>query len=394
MILIHLKCLLIEIYFSFFFFRYIHSDQNMFGNVVAVSRVPGEDKHIVSKKDNTTGINRAAESQHAKRPAREKGERVRINISGQIFETYQNTLICKSGSIFQLNGISRFFDEEKKEYYFERDSKSFEAILVYMQCGHCEKPDKIPYKIFLEELQYFGFGDLAFKIYNDKCAGYQNVQFKEDDMLTTRGYLWHILEYPGMDTVSRLLTLFSTFLILLSTSLICIETIPSIKSSEYRYVLNNIQLVCVIWFTLETGTRFITCYEKKNFIKSPGNIIDIISFLPVYILSANHADEAVFLSAVIRFLRITRFILAYSSPKFLQILKTIILTINASATEFATFVSLIVFAVILFSCLLYAVEYILCKGSEEFSDVPKLFWFCLVTLTSLGYGDVTPTTTG
>lgn len=367
----------------------------MLGNVSsAAARAPETDKNAAIKKEREKLKKTINHLKEAKRPEREKGERIRINVSGRIFETYRTTLLCKRGSIFKLKGILKFFDKDRDEFFFERDSQSFEAILVYMQCGLCEKPEKVPYKIFLEELQYFGFGQIAYKIYSDKCAGYQDVNIDEKELVTLRGYLWHILEYPGLDRVSRLLTLFSTVVIVISTILICLETVPSILNSTYRHILNRIQLVCVIWFTFETLIRFITCFNKKAFFKSPANLVDIISFIPVYIMTMAQAKSGVFLSAVLRFFRITRFLPAYGSPKFLEILKTIMLTLRASVTEFATFLSLIVFAVVLFPCLLYSVEYVLCKGSDDFSDVPKIFWFCLVTLTSLGYGDVFPTTTG
>ena len=76
------------------------------------------------------------------RPKREQGERVCLNIKGRRFETYKRTLTSKEGSIFRLDGISQLFDSKRKEYYFDREPKSFEAILTYMQCGACVKPEE------------------------------------------------------------------------------------------------------------------------------------------------------------------------------------------------------------------------------------------------------------
>ena len=76
------------------------------------------------------------------RPKRERGERVRLNIKGKRFETYKRTLTSKEGSIFRLDGISQLFDTKRNEYYFDREPKSFEAILAYMQCGVCVKPEE------------------------------------------------------------------------------------------------------------------------------------------------------------------------------------------------------------------------------------------------------------
>ena len=104
---------------------------------------------------------------------------MRVNVSGRVFETYQSTLTARAGSIFAMNGLAaRYFDKKKNEYYFERDGRSFEAIFVYLQCGVVSKPDKVPYKVFLEEMQFFGFGDVAKKIYEEKCAGFQDVKIR------------------------------------------------------------------------------------------------------------------------------------------------------------------------------------------------------------------------
>lgn len=108
------------------------------------------------------------------------------------------------------------------EYYFERDGHAFEAIFTYLQCGIMLKPDKVTYKVFLEEMQFFGFGTIAQRMYNEKCARFQEKEILEEDVSTISGYIYHVLEYPGTDNYSRFLSLVSTLVILLSTTCVCI----------------------------------------------------------------------------------------------------------------------------------------------------------------------------
>ena len=62
------------------------------------------------------------------------------------------------------------------------------------------------------------------------------------------------------------------------------------EDKKYNFItqvkdeLDKVQLVCVLWFTLETFTRFMTCADKKTFLKSAANIVDILSVLPVYVM--------------------------------------------------------------------------------------------------------------
>ena len=385
----------------------------MFTNVVAVSRVPEAEKQVgaLGTKKRKTVVHRDLSKLSVKRPEREKGDRVRVNVSGKLFETYASTLTSREGSIFNMRGISRYFDSDRNEYYFERDSKSFEAIFTYLQCGVIDKPDKVTYKVFLEEMQFFGFGEIAQRLYNEKLSGFQKIRIPDSHLETRSGYIYHVLEYPGLNSTSRILSLLSALVILLCTSCTCIETVPWVRSGGWKETLNFIQLACVLYFSLESLTRFFTCPERKKFLKNVANIIDIVSVLPVYILLICGVRHGVYLSSVLRFLRMTRIFQAFppprnprprkryepkeaQDPKFLRQLNMIMMSLAASMSDLLTCCSLILFVMVLFSCLLYVIEFTMAKGSDHFSDVPKIFWFSLVTLTSLGYGDVWPLSTG
>ena len=367
----------------------------MFGSLFSSTRTHELDIGSRSPISRTSKIqNLNAKSLIVTRPEREKGKRVRINITGKKFETYMTTLTSKDGSIFKLNGISKMFDGFRNEYYFERDSKSFERILVYMQCGVCEKPEQVPYQRFIEELQYFGFHEVALKIYRKNCINLQNKPCDVRNIQTIRSYIWHALEYPRMDKISRLLTLFSSTIILISTISLCISSVPSVKQSQSIVTIHKIELYCLVWFTMETCTRFVTCNQKKAFIKNPMNIIDVLSLLPVYILKASQNGKHVFLATALRILRVTRLIPAYGSDTFIRIFNTIILTLLSSVKEFTCFFSLLVFMFMLFACLLYSIENGASYYNEDFASVPKSIWYCVVTITSVGYGDVVPTSLG
>ena len=61
----------------------------------------------------------------------------------------------------------------------------------------------VKYQDFIEDLQFFGFSDLAMSIYNDTIADLQKKRFLPADIDTVSGYMWHVLEYPEMNIVSK-----------------------------------------------------------------------------------------------------------------------------------------------------------------------------------------------
>lgn len=287
------------------------------------------------------------------------------------------------------------FDSKRNEYYFERDGKSFEAILTYMQCGVIEKPEKVPYKIFIEELQYFGFHDLAESIYKENCSP---IVRKERDIKKIKGlrnYIWNVMEYPRICKLSKYLTLVQSTVIILSTLLIAVSSMPALHTNKvYSGVYHKIEFTCLAWYTFETLVRFVTCTDKMRFLRNPLNITDILSFLLVYVLYFTTSTKHIFLPSLLRLLRVTRLIPAFGSKTFVRIYDTTMLTLVSSVKEFTTFSSLLVFLLMLFACLLYQVENGEDYYNEDFSSVPRTIWFCVVTITSVGYGDIVPTSSG
>ena len=64
-------------------------------------------------------------------------------------------------------------------------------------------PTIVKYQDFIEDLQFFGFSDLAMSIYNDTIADLQKKRVLPADIETVSGYMWHVLEYPEMNIVSK-----------------------------------------------------------------------------------------------------------------------------------------------------------------------------------------------
>lgn len=171
---------------------------------------------------------------------------------------------------------------------------------------------------------------------------------------------------------------------MISVTQFCLSTVTSIKEHPTSMkVLRTLDYVTSIWFTVEFFLRLTFCPDFKRFVCNPMNWIDLLAVLPFY-LSLYHVRTRTSWLVVMRTLRIFRiFSLSFS----FQILFH---TLMSSKNELLlVFISLIV-PIILFSSMIYFAEN---EANEEmFPSIPQSFWWAIVTVTTLGYGDVVPIT--
>lgn len=174
--------------------------------------------------------------------------------------------------------------------------------------------------------------------------------------------------------------------IIIVFSLICftIETIPGLDSKTYK-LLSSLEIFFVVIFTLEYVARIYISKQKVKFIFSFFGLIDLIAILPFYLS----------LGFDLKTLRAVRFIRAFRLLKLTRYNKAVDLlgdALKRSKEELFVFTFLASSLLYLTSVGIYYFEKDL--QPEEFGSVPQALWWSVVTLTSVGYGDVTPISTG
>lgn len=179
----------------------------------------------------------------------------------------------------------------------------------------------------------------------------------------------------------------SLTLIILSVVTFCLESMEPFKDKQNVYILFILEGVCVSWFTVELLVRFIFCPHKCDFFKKVMNWIDFLAILPFFISVGYSKNENIDVLMIIRLIRIFRIFKLSRHSSGLQILGH---TLKASIRELLLLIFILIMGVVLFASIVYY-----CEKDErdtKFTDIPSSFWWAVVTMTTVGYGDMAPKT--
>ena len=172
--------------------------------------------------------------------------------------------------------------------------------------------------------------------------------------------------------------------ILLSVVFVALESVASIDAVYHEY-LNWAEWIITLLFTLEYFLRIISVTKPSKYIFSFYGIIDLMSTLPKYlslILAGTHSLVAL---KALRLLRVFRIL---KLTKYVSESNTLIKALRSSRTKISVFIFGVLILCIIFGTLMYLIE----DDSSGFTSIPRSIYWCIVTLTTVGYGDIAPQT--
>lgn len=174
------------------------------------------------------------------------------------------------------------------------------------------------------------------------------------------------------------------------------------ECSQKCYYIFVIETICVAWFSLEFCLRFIQARSKCQFFKGPLNIIDFVAISPYYaslIFSEDDSSEEEDrpssnsylekVGLVLRVLRALRILYVMRLARHSLDLQTLGLTVRKCTREFGLLLLFLCVAIALFAPLLYVIENEM-ADSQEFTSIPACYWWAVITMTTVGYGDMVP----
>lgn len=347
--------------------------------------------------------------------ASENCKRVTLNIAGLKFETQLKTLNRLPSTLLgNPEKRKHYWDEKRKEFFFDRHRPSFAAILYYYQSGgRLKKPVEVPIDIFTEELEFYQMGHSLISAF--KTSEGFIMDDHEDSILPENKFVklvWEAFEYPGSSILSTAISIISVVFILTSIVTFCVETLPQYKGVDctlvnrtlpsgdvvqqetfnYKHPLFIIESCCITWFVFELLVRLMTSPSKLKFVKQLGNWIDFLSIAPYFIFlimffitESCGGNNSKFLS-VLRVLRVARI---FKLSRFSDGLQILARTMRVSMRELSMFVLFLGIGVVIFAGAIYYAE--LQQEESFFLSIPDAFWWAVISMTTVGYGDVYPT---
>ena len=182
----------------------------------------------------------------------------------------------------------------------------------------------------------------------------------------------------------RIFDLFIQSLIIISIVCFSIETLPDLDP-KYVKILNNIELISVIIFTIEYLLRILVADKKFKFIFSFYGLIDLFAILPFYIMSGIDLRS-------IRVFRIFRLFRTFKIIRYNNAIKRFYKAFKLIKAELTLFFSTTCLLLYFSSVGIYYFEN--AAQPEQFKSVFHSLWWAVASLTTVGYGDIYPITAG
>ena len=195
----------------------------------------------------------------------------------------------------------------------------------------------------------------------------------------------HITIYGVNTLYGKLFDITLLALIFLSVILVMLETVKTLDAKYHTFIYIS-ERVITIFFSIEYILRIISTKKPKEYIKSFYGIIDLIAVLPMYLSFFIPGTQVL---SVIRALRLLRLFRVLNLASFTGQESHMKLAIKASRKKITVFI----YFVIIVSCLLGSLMYVVEHGENGFHSIPSSIYWVIVTLTTVGFGDITPVTT-
>ncbi|CAM9779313.1 unnamed protein product [Bubo scandiacus] len=361
-----------------------------------------------------------------------------INVGGKLFQMAYK--VAARYPITRLGKLALYTDPMKKlqlcddysvqknEYFFDRDPLIFYYIFHFYRSGVLWIMDEMCPSNFVEEIEYWGIHLkysqhccwILFEEKQDEVSEYLKIQKELEAQLEPldsveqfegkflgwfRKMIWNLIENPYSSVAAKIIAVMSSFFVLISIVGMTLSTVEEMKHKTGKMWMEQLEMICAIFFTSEYLMRLVSSSSFKNFLRAAFNAVDLVAILPFYIqiLFENldegdtlyheelHKVENVSkLGKVLKFIKLMRIFRILKLARHSTGLRAFGFTMRQCYQQVCCLFLFIAMGVFTFSALMHSVEHDV--PGTNFTSIPYTWWWAAVSLSTVGYGDTVPNT--